>query len=117
MRVMVTGGRDFHDAKAVLDALEGLKPPATVIIHGGAAGLDSLADATANRLGIDRIVFPANWKKHGNCAGPVRNIQMLTQAKPELVLAFPGGRGTAHAVREAQRLGIPVLRYEERRTE
>ena len=41
--------------------------------------------------------FPADWARHGNSAGPIRNGQMLAAGKPELVVAFPGG-GTADIV-------------------
>jgi formate dehydrogenase assembly factor FdhD len=32
----------------------------------------------------------------------------LSKGKPDLVVAFPGGRGTADMVRKAQTAGVPV---------
>ena len=52
--------------------------------------------------------FPANWAKHGNMAGPIRNQAMLVKGKPDLVLAFPGGRGTADMVNRARVSKVPV---------
>jgi hypothetical protein len=46
---------------------------------------------------MDRVTVeahPADGKKHGRAAGPIRN-QKMPEEKPELVVAFPGGRGTA----------------------
>jgi len=52
---------------------------------------------------------PAEWDKFGRRAGPLRNEQMLREGKPDVVVAFPGGRGTAHMVRIAKEAGIDVL--------
>ena len=55
------------------------------------------------------LAFPAEWKKHGKAAGPIRNRKMLQDGKPDLVLAFPGGRGTANMVELATDAGIRVM--------
>lgn len=79
------------------------------IIHGGANGADSLAHQYAHISGIPVTVYPADWKKHGRGAGPIRNAQMLTEGKPDLVVAFPGGTGTKDMVTRAKRAGVEVL--------
>jgi len=33
---------------------------------------------------------------------------MLTQGKPDLVVAFPGSKGTENMIRQAQTAGVPV---------
>ena len=53
-------------------------------------------------------IYPADWDKHGKAAGPIRNKQMIDEGKPDLVIAFPGGRGTAGAVRLAKFAGVTV---------
>lgn len=53
--------------------------------------------------------FPPDWDKYGNAAGPIRNQQMLDEGKPDLVVAFPGGRGTADMVNKARKAGIEVI--------
>ena len=47
-----------------------------------------------------------DWKKYGKKAGPLRNQQMLEEGKPDLVVAFPGGNGTADMVRRAKKANI-----------
>ncbi|QOZ68877.1 SLOG family protein [Bradyrhizobium arachidis] len=81
----------------------------TLVIHGDAKGADWCADrwATKNRLPIER--FPAHWKLHHNGAGPIRNRQMLDEAKPGLVIAFPGGSGTADMMKQAREAGVRVI--------
>lgn len=106
MRLLVCGGRDWEDAAAVQRTIKELKP--TVIIHGGARGVDSMAGYAAAMLGIDERRFPALWKSYGRKAGPIRNQQMLDEGKPDMVLAFPGGKGTLDMMERAEKAGIPV---------
>lgn len=46
-------------------------------------------------------------------AGPKRNQRMLDKGKPDLVLAFPGGDGTADMVRKAKSAGVPIIEVAE----
>lgn len=108
MRVLVCGGRDYHDwdrLRAVLDDI-----PITVMVEGCARGADSLAERYATLVTIDNEHYPADWDRHGKAAGPIRNKQMLDEGLPELVVAFPGGRGTANMIEQAERAGVPVRR-------
>ena len=112
MRVLVTGGRDYHninDARviyATLDAIHG-ENEITALIHGDAHGADRLAAAWAYDNKVDEEAYPADWARYGKAAGPIRN-QSMVDAKPDLVVAFPGRRGTADCVRRAKLAGIPV---------
>lgn len=85
--------------------------PITAIIHGGASGADTMAHRWAGMIAKPVDVYPASWCKHGRAAGPIRNQQMIDDGKPDLVIAFPGGKGTADMVRKAEAAGIPVQRY------
>lgn len=103
MRVLVCGGRDFVDRKfleEVLDDLNTRRGPFEVVIHGGARGADTLAGLWAKRRGVPIELYPADWGRHGRSAGPVRNAEMLTRGRPDLIIAFPGGAGTADMVRQ-----------------
>lgn len=78
------------------------------IRHGGANGADLVADswAVTNWLPVQEV--KAQWDKYGKSAGYRRNARMLEPPAPDLVVAFPGGRGTANMVMLAKRAGIPV---------
>lgn len=108
--VLVTGGRTFHDKAKLHDAMNKLdeRYGFTTLIHGGASGADTLAGAWAKEWGITVWVHPADWSKHGRAAGAIRNQDMLERGKPDLVVAFPGGAGTADMVRRAKAAGIAV---------
>jgi hypothetical protein len=109
MRALVCGGRDYEDKPFLWSVLDGIGPPAiSEVISGMAAGADTYAAEWAKVRGLPLYAFPADWQKHGCAAGPIRNQQMLDEGKPDLVIAFPGGRGTADMVRRARKTGIPV---------
>ena len=120
MRVLVCGGRNYQDRDRVFRELNKLcgeisdeNPLGTVplhIIHGGCrTGADDFADQYAIVHWCGLSIFPAEWAKHGRAAGPIRNQRMIDEGKPDLVLAFPGGRGTADMVRRARAAGVEVI--------
>lgn len=109
MIVLVCGGRDYADKQAVYDVLDKYDP--TVVVAGGATGADSLAEDWAKSRQRAIIIFPAEWKKHGKAAGAMRNQRML-RAGPKLVIAFPGGNGTADMVKRARAAGVEVYEHE-----
>lgn len=111
MRVVVCGGRDYGDRDALFDALDAIhrESPITALAHGGAKGADALAGFWAASSGIWTEEFRADWDAHGRAAGPIRNGKMLREFKPDLVVAAPGGRGTADCCRQAMGMGIRVV--------
>ena len=80
----------------------------TLLIHGGCSGADKLSAEWADGLDIPTRAYPAEWDKFGSAAGPLRNQEMIDYEKPDALVAFPGGRGTADMVARAKVAGIPV---------
>lgn len=113
MRIIVCGGRDFRNAAYVFSSLDKLHSewPITELMQGGATGADALARDWAISKGIKRWVCHADWEKHGKAAGPLRNARML-EWKPDAVVAFPGGRGTANMISQARAAGVTVIEYD-----
>lgn len=113
MRVLVCGGRDYQDKHRVYQELDAIHAatPITCIIEGGAGGADYLAARWSAIRDIEHHVrMSADWALHGKAAGPIRNQRMLDEGKPDLVIAFPGGRGTADMINRAEQAGVPVRR-------
>lgn len=111
MRIVVTGGRDYFNPKLTAKVLSALKP--ANVAHGGAHGADLGANSWCLLNNVPVAVFPAAWNIDGKAAGPIRNRQMLDTFKPDLVVAFKGGRGTEDCVSAAKQRNIPVLRVED----
>lgn len=82
----------------------------TRIVHGGARGVDRLADQAAAELGMPAVVYVAEWERHGGGAGPLRNRRMMETERPGIVLAYPrGGPGTADMIAVARAAGAMVV--------
>ena len=110
MRLLACGGRDFGDAAFVARCLDRVHAErgVSLLIHGAARGADSLAAAWAKDRGIPAAAYPADWQRDGRAAGPIRNQRMLAEGRPDGVVAFAGGSGTADMIRRAKAAGIKV---------
>ena len=108
-RIIVCGGRDYANRArvwAVLDVLLA-KFGFITVHHGGSRGADALVEQWAIERKVVCRASPANRDKYGRAAVPIRNRQML-DAGADLVVAFPGGRGTANMIKQARARGVPV---------
>ncbi len=123
MKVLVTGGRDYADRDrlyAELDAVHATRPGApgriTLIITGACAvgGADLLAIQWAVEREVDFHGYPAKFKtgSKGKAEGPIRNRRMFESERPELVIAFPGGKGTGDMVGVAENRCVTVRKVE-----
>lgn len=108
MRVLVSGGRNYDNWARVHGTLSQFheRYGISCIIQGEARGADFCAKTWAMNNGV-RLAsrdlpgtgltgYPAKWAELGHKAGIVRNQEMLSDADPNLVIIFPGGKGTAH---------------------
>lgn len=84
--------------------------PGLVLGMGDARGADLWALRWAEEKGVPHKVFEADWGGLGKAAGPIRNRKMLEEFKPDLVLAFPGGKGTESTIQMAKLRRIPVIK-------
>lgn len=106
MRVAFTGGRRGIAASAKLDGLRH-RHNITEVYVGDAMGVDRDVYDWAKQRGIKVTKFKAHWDVWGNMAGCVRNGKMLDE-KPDLLIAFPGGRGTQDCVNQANDRRISI---------
>jgi hypothetical protein len=100
VKVLVCGGRDYANEDALAFFMDKLAAdaaaagdPITHVIHGAYRGADLLADAWAMAHGIQPVRCPALWERYAKEAGPRRNRAMLALC-PDVLVAFPGARGT-----------------------
>lgn len=127
-KILVCGGRSFDDYELLNDKLNSICigrgwctnldadlnwVPRVEIIQGGAKGADALADKWAVNGWCKVHEFPPlpeNIEKWGyGTACLMRNQQMLDEGKPDLVVAFPGGRGTKDMIERAGRNGYECI--------
>ena len=103
MKVAIIGSRSLQPE----DFTEYLPEDTTVIISGGARGVDSAARAYALRRHIPYIEFRPDYKMYGSFAPLMRNLEIIRAA--DLVLAFWDGqsRGTMHVISSCRKEKIP----------
>jgi hypothetical protein len=102
-KYLICGSRNFKDRVMLNRALNALilHPRDAVIIHGDCSGVDRMAGQWGDEHGAKVNPVPADWAGHGMSAGPIRNGLML-ELKPDVVIAFPGGKGTQNMINQAR---------------
>lgn len=108
IKTIIAGGRDYQFTDEDLEFLNKNREQVSEVVCGGASGADANGQAWAESHGIPVKMFPADWKKYGRAAGPIRNREMAEYA--DALILFPGGRGSESMRREAEKAGLKVLR-------
>lgn len=111
MKVLVCGGSSYRDKAAVFDELDKLHrhQPISLIINGGARGADYSSSQWAKERCIPLRVFKADWQQFGDQAVFLLNDEMLHDAQPDLILAFPGGDVTSDMISKGKNSGIRLI--------
>lgn len=109
-KVAIIGSRDFADLEMVRRYVATL-PADTVVVSGGARGVDRAATTAARARGLEVEEIrpePVELTTMGRGAFLARNLRIVASA--DAVAAFWDGQshGTADAMRKARRLGVPV---------
>ena len=106
MRLAVVGSRAYPRLDLVAQYVAAL-PDGTVVVSGGAKGVDQVAASAARARGLEVAVHLPDWRTYGRAAGMVRNKELVRDA--DRVVAFWDGasRGTANTVDVARRAGEP----------
>lgn len=110
-RIAVTGGRDYTNAdrvSAILRSVDRVVPGEITLVHGNAQGADTMARNVAIALGWKHESWVPQWDEYGKAAGPIRNRNMLSSGI-DLLIAFPGGRGTQGCVEIAHEMKLHVM--------
>lgn len=111
MKVIIAGNRSITDYNVVKKAIEdsGWKDEISLVISGGARGVDTLGEIWATEEGVA-------WERHlpeytmyyGKSAPIARNRKMAERADA-LILVWDGkSRGSKNMLEDAQELGLQV---------
>lgn len=111
--ILVCGDRLWQDKYAVACVVTMFNP--AVLIHGDCKGADRIAGAIGEAEGCKVLAFPADWDTYGPAAGPIRNLQMLNQGNPDIVVGFHDdiekSKGTKHMLEIAKKAGKETYLY------
>ncbi len=113
MRIVIAGCRDYcnyDEAKAYIDFClsEIPKESNIIIVSGCASGADAIGQRYAKENGLEVEKYPADWKKYGKSAGPIRNKQMAEVC--DYVICFWNGKskGTKSMIDLGAKYNKPV---------
>jgi hypothetical protein len=110
MRLAIVGSRSFTKTSFAFEILDRVRATTSVdlVVSGGAAGADTIAELWARARSIATRVFKPDWTRNGRRAGFLRNVSIVTNA--DKLIAFWDGvsRGTLHSINLARLRNIPV---------
>ena len=108
MRVLIVGSRSIAD----FDLSSYVPKETSLIISGGAAGVDTLAERFSDANGISKLILRPNYARFGRAAPLKRNEQMVDIADMAIVVWDGVSRGSAHTIRYAEQKGkcVQVVR-------
>ena len=107
-RVIIAGGRDYHNYDTLLEAIEEAKFQIDVVVSGGAIGVDALGERYASEMNLPLAIFQADWQTHGRAAGPIRNRKMSENADALIALWDGQSKGTKNMIETATKKGLLV---------
>ena len=105
-RIVIGGYRNFNNYeifKNFVDLCIGDKSEIT-ILSGRCKGTDLMAEQYAKEKGVGLEIYPADWKKYGKAAGPIRNRQMVENADTVIAFVSKTASGTKNLIENAKKL-------------
>lgn len=109
LRVAVVGSRDYPDLGAVRRYVRTLAP-GTLVVSGGARGVDRTAEEEARACGLpEPVIHKPEWGRYGSLRAPRERNKLIARGC-DMMVAFWDGKstGTQHALECARALGKPV---------
>lgn len=115
MRVIIAGSRDVEDYEFLKKTIKESGFNISEVVSGDYRGVDKLAERYAKENNLPYKPFPADWEKHGICAGPIRNEEMAGYAEALIAIPDKKSKGTRNMIKIAEeRLNhIYIAKYEE----
>lgn len=116
MKVAIVGSREKFLAKPasvrirVRDYIAAL-PRDTIIISGGARGVDSYAGRAARDCGLILVEYPADWLAAPRGAGMIRNKVVVEQADRVVIFWDGASPGSANVIRLCKAAAKPIEIY------
>ena len=99
MNYLIVGSRSITD----FDLRPYIGNDAELIISGGASGVDSLAEAFADKNKISKLIIYPDYKKYGKFAPLKRNEKMVELADTVIIVWDGKSNGTKYTIEYAKR--------------
>jgi hypothetical protein len=111
-RVIFFGSRTWMRVIPIRERMRRYDPASTIIVHGACkSGADRIAHFLARDMLFRIEEFPADWKKYGRAAGPIRN-ETMCRSDPDYAEGFRDAgpsRGTVGMCELLMKYEIPGM--------
>lgn len=94
MKVMVAGSRGIDN----IDISQYMPPEMTMLISGGARGVDTLAELYADRMHIPKKIIRPDYLRYGKAAPLIRNREMVNLADLVVIIWDGKSHGTGYTL-------------------
>ena len=105
MKTMVAGSRSITN----FDLTEYIPEDTTLIISGGAKGIDALAEEYADKHKISKLIMRPDYKKYGKAAPLIRNKKMVDLSDIIIIIWDGKSKGTKFTIDYAKAQGKEVI--------
>ncbi len=100
MKLLVAGSRTIKQ----FDIEKYIPPETSVILSGGAKGIDSIAEKYADKAGISKIILRPQYALYGKSAPLKRNTELVNMADSVLIIWDGISKGTFFTINYAKKL-------------
>ena len=105
MKLMVAGSRSIDK----FDLEKHIPKEVTMIITGGARGIDALAEKYADKKHLSKLILRPQYEIYGRYAPLKRNEQMIELCDMALVIWDGKSKGTDYTINYANKMGKKVI--------
>ncbi len=105
MKLLIVGSRSIKE----YDLEKHIPYDTTMIITGGADGIDSLAEKYADKKRLSKLVLRPQYKLYGRGAPLKRNEKMVELCDVALIVWDGYSKGTKYTINCANKMGKEVI--------
>ncbi len=105
MKLLIAGSRSIKDYDIGAHIPQGV----TMIISGGANGIDTLAEKCADKLHLSKLILRPQYSLYGKRAPLLRNERMAELCDLALIIWDGHSRGTKYTLDYVRKIGKKVI--------
>ena len=109
MKLLVAGSRSIRE----YDLGRHIPADTTLIITGGAEGIDTMAETYADEKRLSKLILRPQYERYGKSAPLKRNEKMVELCDTVLIVWDGCSRGTEYTLKYAQKIGKNVILIQE----
>jgi len=104
MKILIAGSRSIND----FDLSKLISSDISLIISGGAKGIDSIAEKYADTHKISKLILHPDYSRYGRAAPIKRNKVMVDIADKVIVIWDGVSRGSKSTIEYAKKVKKPI---------